>query len=359
MPSERRNLWARAGLVLISTLTALAGAEGVYRLSTDPPPGEGGDDDWYQRYRHMNESIYMRSPVEGLVYEPRPSSSVEMEYGVAGFDAEGRRSDGRTLDGAEARTHIVLLGDSLVWSEYVAVADSLPHQTEDALGPDQFRVSNFGVSGYDTHEERLYYEARVRRHAADVVVVVFCMNDLFIASGPYGRFATDEERAQKDAQDAMFDRVARVRRETLDGVAQTEESEATFKLWARLASIYRRWAFEAHYVDEYTIAAADDARLQRMGASLQRLGAAIRAEGARAILVISPMLERWNDYPWDAMHVAVRAAGEAAGFAVADPLPAWRGHHSPESLRSPGDNLHYSAAGNAVFGRFIAEVIRR
>ncbi len=340
-----------------SACLALAGAEGVYRIASSDDSG-GGDDDWSRRYRHMNENIYMRSPIAGLVYEPRPSSAVQMEYGVAGFDAEGRRSDGSARAELGGRVDVAMLGDSLVWSEYVAVDDSLPAQTEAALGSEGFRVSNFGVSGYDTAQEAIYYEHRVRPHHPDVVVVVFCMNDLFIASGPFGRFATDEERARKDAQDAMFDRVARVRRETLDGVAQNEEAEATLKLVARLRAIVRRRTFESRYVDEYTIAAADEARIDRMRSSLARLGAAIEADGARAVLIISPMLESWDRYHWASIHTAVRESAAAAGFEVHDPLTPWRASTSPDELRSPGDNLHYSARGNARFGRFIADALR-
>lgn len=357
--SSVRRLLKRATLVLVSFVVTFAGAEGIYRVVTASGDGGGGDDDWYQRYRTMNETIYMRSSVEGLVYEPRPSSAVEMEYGIAGFDAQRRRSDGTARPAPEGeRVHVAMVGDSLVWSEFVSVADSLPAQTELALGTDEFRVSNFGVSGYDLREAALYYERRVRPHAPDIVVVVFCMNDLFIASGPFGRFGTEDELALKDEQDRMFDRVARVRRETLDGVAQTEEREASLKLLSRLRAIYRRATFDAHYVDEYTIAANDAARLERMAAALSRLGGAIRADGAAPVLLISPILESWDRYHWAAIHEAVEAAGLEAGFSVHDPLEDWRGAMDLVDLRSPGDNLHYSERGNRVFGGVVAEAVR-
>lgn len=336
---------------------AVAGAEGVYRAFLAPDGGAGGDDAWYQRYRHMNETIYMRSEIEGLVYEPRPESVVEMEYGVAGFDAERRRWDGAPAEPPRDRTRVALVGDSLAWSEMVSVSDSLAAHLEDRLGAEAYEVSNFGVSGYDTREEAIYYEHRVRPHHPAIVVVVYCLNDLFMASGPYGRFATDEERALKDEQDRMFDSVARVRRETLDGVAQTEEREATFKLVAHLAALYRRATFDDHYVDEYTIAAADPARLERMRASLSRLGAAIRADGAVPVLIVSPILESWRRYHWTSIHEAVREAGEAAGFSVHDPLDEWRDTEQFEDLRSPGDNLHYGPQGNRTLARFVAHAV--
>lgn len=354
----RAPLSARVALVIFSAGIALLAAEGLFRLVTDNESGGGGDDEWYRRQRHMNETIYMRSSIEGLVYEPRPSSSVEMGYGVAGFDALRRRWDGTERPATPERVEVALVGDSLAWGELVAFADSLSVQTERALGESTYRVSSFGVSGYDTRQEAIYYEHRVRPLEPDVVVVIFCLNDLFIASGPFGRFATEEELALKDAQDRMFDRIARVRRETLDGVARTEEAEATLRLVARLRAIYRLATFENHYVDEYTIAAADEARLGRMRASLARLGAAIREDGATAVLVISPILESWERYHWASIHAAARAAGEAAGFSVHDPLERWRGSESPEDLRSPGDSVHYGERGTRVFAQLVADAVR-
>lgn len=356
MSPARRNL-ARVALLVASTALALAAAEGIYRGVIAEPPGGAGDEDWYARYRRMNETIYMRSEIEGLVYEPRPSSAVEMEYGVAGFDAERRRWDGTARDRTGERVEVALVGDSLAWSELVSVADSLAARLEEALGATH-RVSSFGVSGYDTVEEAIYYEHRVRPHAPDVVVVVFCLNDLFFASGPYARFATAAEQARKDAQDRWFDRVARVRRETLDAVAQDDERESTLKILARARALVRRASFERAYVDEYTIAFGDPARRERTRAALSRLGAAIRADGAAAILVVSPILESWDRYRWAAIHAFAREAGEAAGFTVVDPLEGWRGALRPDDLRAPGDQLHYGPEGNLALARALAPAVR-
>lgn len=84
----------RVALVLASMALAIGGAELAYRarLASAEAP-DGGDDDWRRRYRHMNDTIYRRSDDPGLVYEPVPASSVEMEYGSAAFNAAGLRED--------------------------------------------------------------------------------------------------------------------------------------------------------------------------------------------------------------------------------------------------------------------------
>lgn len=338
---------------------ALAGAEVAYRvrLAADDAP-DGGDDGWRQRYRRMNETLYRRSDDPELVYEPVPGSAVEMEYGRAAFNAAGMRDDRDFATERGERARVVMLGDSLVWSEFVAVEDSLPRRTEGALGAERFEVLGFGVTGYDTAQEAAWYERAARAFDPDVVVVVWCMNDLMIMSGPFERFASPEDRARKDAQEAEIEREAPLRRETLDGELDRREREASVRLVARALGIWERWAFEDRYVDEYLVMARDEARWERVERALARLGGAIRQDGARAIFVISPVLESWERYRWDALHARVRRAAEEAGFVVVDPLEAWRGAQDPETLRVGGDNLHYGRTGNRVFGETIAAAVR-
>jgi lysophospholipase L1-like esterase len=356
-PASR--ILGRALLVLGSLTAALGLAEGMYRwrrAASEAP--DGGDDDWYRRYRAMNETIYRASADAELVYEPVPGSAIEMEYGIAGFNGAGLREDHETSRAPiPGRVRAAVLGDSLVWSEYLAVHEALPQRAGEALGAG-YEVLNAGVTGYAAAEEARWYELAVRPLAPRVVALVFCMNDLMIMSGPYGRFADAEERALKDAQDAMFAARAPVRRETIDDVIDRREREAPLRLLSRALGLWERWRFERAYVDEYLILAEDEARIAALGRALDRLGAAIAGDGALPLLVVSPVLERWEDYRWGGLHRIAREAGEHAGFTVIDPLEAMRRRHAPAELRSGSDNLHYGRTGARVFGGILAEAIR-
>jgi lysophospholipase L1-like esterase len=348
----------RVALVLASLCFALAGAEGVYRVRSDASTPGAGDDDWYVRYRRLNETLYRRSADAELIYEPVPSSTLEMEYGTAAFNARGLREDRETsLEPIEGRTRVAILGDSLVWSEFLAVDDSIPRRTEEALG-EGFEVLNAGVTGYATSQEARWYEMAIRPLRPRVVVLVWCMNDMLIMSGPFERFATGADRAEKDAQDAFFDREFPVRRETIDDVIARRERESTVRLLARALGVWERWRFADHYVDEYLIVQDDEARRARATESLTRLGAAIRADGAVPVLFVSPVLEEWDRYRWSAIHTFVRDAGESAGFRVHDPLDAWRSAHDAAELRMGSDNLHYGRTGSRIFGETIADAVR-
>jgi len=347
--------------VLASSLFALGLAELVYRArtATDELP-DGDDGGWRERYIRMNETIYRASSVPGLVYEPTPGASVEMEYGAAGFNRAGMRDDEEhALARTPGRTRVAVIGDSIVWSEFLPVWDSLPERLEEALGRESHEVLPFGVSGYDTTQEAIWYEHAARPFDPDVVVVVWCMNDLVIMSGPFERFATGEERARKDAQDAWLEEVAPVRRETIDWVNQRREEEASLRVLAHARGLWERARLERDYVDELLLAIRDEDRRERARAAITRLGRAIREDGARPVLVISPVLEQWNGYRWRELHEFVRDTAESAGFEVLDLLDVLAGAHDPEDLRVGGDNLHYGRTGNRVFAAAIAEVLRR
>lgn len=342
----------------MSLLLALAVGEGVFRWHLSRGRSQPHDDsEWRMRYRRMNETLYRRSEVQGLVYEPRPGSSIEMEYGLASFNSAGMRDDREFERERGDRIRIALLGDSLVWSEFMSLEQSLPRRVEQALGGETHEVLNFGVTGYDTTQEALWYERAVSPFAPSIVVVVYCMNDMMIMSGPYNRFADDRERGLKEEQDRMFDLRAPVRRETLDRVARQEEDEAWLKTFARARAFWRRATFARNYVDEYTVCAADGARVTRRRAALGKLGESIANDGARGVLVISPVLESWRDYHWSDIHEAVAADAREAGFTVIDPLEMWRQERDPKQLRFPGDNLHYNPRGNILLAETIASAI--
>jgi lysophospholipase L1-like esterase len=346
-----RKRLGRVLLVLGSTLLSLLLAEGVYRVaSADRDDAGQADDAWRARISRMNHTIYERSEDARLVYEPRPSSRVEMEYGPAGFNAAGMRDD-REQPRESSAPRIALVGDSVAWGEHLPLESSLARRLEAETGQ---TVLSFGVSGYDTEQEALWYERAVRPFHARTVVVVYCLNDVLIMSGPYNAWGAPADARRKDAQDAWLERAAPLRAETLDAVAEREGRDAWWKSFARLRALLRGATYErsARYTDELLLAYADAPRVAKMRASLRRLGAAIRADGASAQLVISPVLRTWDTYHWDAIHALVGRAAREAGFVVHDPLPEWRDTQRAEDLRL--DSLHFGERGTRVLARYVA-----
>ncbi len=349
---------ARVGLLLAALVVALGFGELAFRIINARKNAPSGDDDaWRARYRRMNDTLYRRSANAELIYEPVAGSSVAMEYGHAAFNAGSMRDDIEYSHERGVLPRVAMVGDSIVWSEFVALEKSLPRQVDSELNG-QAELLNFGVTGYDTSQEAAWYETHVRQYHPDVVVVVYCMNDTMIMSGPFEHYATQAERARKDEQDSFFARAGPIRRETVDGMIKAREESATFRLLARAMGIWDRARFDAHYTDEYLLMAQVPARRAQLQQALDRLGRAIRADGAKPLLVISPVLESWRNYRWMSIHERVRDLATRAGFEVIDPLDYFRAHHNETAVRISGDNLHYNEEGNRVFGRAIATRVR-
>jgi lysophospholipase L1-like esterase len=354
----RKRVWGRIALVIGTLVIALPLAEVAYRTSQakDDAP-DGGDEEWRRRYRRLNETIYQRSDDAELIYEPRPSSRVPMEYGEAFFDDHGMRDDRPHAIERSDRTRVAILGDSLVWSEFLALEQSLPRKLQQELG-DHHEVLPLGVTGYDTTQEARWYERAARPFRPQIVVLVWCMNDMMIMSGPFEHWSTPHEQERKRAQERYLERVAPVRRETIDSVLADRERGSTLRLLSRALGIFERWQFDRHYDDEYLAVARDAERVASMRRAFERFGAAVRADGAQGIVVISPVLEAWDDYHWRAIHTEVSRAARQSHLRIIDPLDRWRADHRPEDLRISGDNLHYGEHGNEVLAGEIADAVR-
>lgn len=353
MPLSRptlRRLLALAGGAVVAVLVGESLLAGPFR----PEVHTLRDEAWRDALHTMHSALYQ--PDLELVYVPRPGSAVAMEYGEAAFTTQGLREAGEVgPPGADRR--VLVVGDSLVWGELLPREQAFPAALDAALG-EGFEALNLGVSGYDTAQEAGWYLRAGRPLRPDVVVVVYCLNDTLIQSGPYEVYADAAGHEALAAERAWLDAAAPVRNETVNRLWW--EDRGGSQLLAALRHLWR-WhglhTLPGGYVDDYLLAARDPARVARTTAALADLGAAIHADGARAVLVVSPALYWWHRYQWGEVHEVVHAAGVAAGFEVVEPLDAWRGE-DPTPFRFPGDNLHYTAAGTRRLADVVARAVR-
>ena len=344
-----------AGLSLVISLVA---AEVVFRAWTARQRDEAQtDDDWRVRVTEMNRTLYRRSDVPGLVYEPTPGARYDMGGWVASFSEQAIRDD-RTFETATDQRRIALLGDSIAWGEHLSLDQTLGWYLEQRL--DDAEVLNFGVTGYDTGQAAAWYERAARPFAPTDVLLVYCLNDVLIMSGPYNAWADGGESDAKRRQDALLEELAPVRAETVEWVMSRREEAATLTLLARVRTLARTSIYHRSrgYTDEFLVMYGQREAWARVEAGLQRLGRAIEADGARPWIAISPVLREWEGYRWRGIHERVAAAAREAGFEVVDPLDGWLADHSPEDLRFFSDSLHYSADGNRSFADAIAAAMR-
>jgi lysophospholipase L1-like esterase len=340
-----------------ATVVSLALAECAFRIHL-AHEAKGSDDAWRDDMRKMNRAIYARSDDATLIYEPVPNASVSMAYGAAGFSAQSMRDDREhAREPAPGKTRVALVGDSIVWGEDLPLDATLPRALERELG-DRFEVLNFGVTGYDTVQEAEWYRREVRAFHPAVVVLVYCLNDLFIASGPFNKWATPDELRDKDDQDALVERLAPVREETIEDLSRREEEHAMFRLFARARTVWRvrRYEHDPAYTDEYLLLYGQKDKFDRTSAALTQLASDAKTDGAKAHLVVSPILRSWNAYHWTSLHERIADVARASGFVVHDPLEALRASHREYEVRI--DSLHFNGAGTAALAALIAAQLR-
>jgi len=348
---DRRKLLLAAA----STLLALLVAEGALRGPFRPELADARGTDWQVQTRAMHARLHVPDP--GLVYVPRPDATAEAPHGTVRHNRLGLRGGPLLPRGDRAR--IVVMGDSIVWGDLLDEPDTLSAQLGSMLPGAQ--VINAGVTGYSTVQERGWYRRRVRDLAADVVVVVYCLNDMLTYSNPYQLYAGPQARRALLAERAWLDAEAPLRNETVSRQWLYERRAGGGQLLAAVRHAWRwnrLFTLPGGYVDEFLLAARDPQRASATREALVGLGHDIRADGAEAVLVISPALYWWHRYQWDEIHELVREAGEDGGFEVIDPLrEAWTGT-DPTPLRFPGDNVHYTPEGIRALASVMAAKLR-
>ena len=345
----------RIAASLVGAILALGAAELLLGGPLRPELQAERDAGWQQALHRMHAEIYRADPE--LVYVPRPGASVDMDYGPAAFNFQGLRKAGPVGPKGEAK-RVILLGDSLVWGELLAPEEALPAALEQELGPG-FEALNLGVSGYDTVQELGWYQRAGRPLAPDVVVLVYCLNDMLIQSGPYGIHADAQGLRAQEEEQAWLEARAPLRNETVNRLWWAARGGDGSQVVAALQHAWRwhrLFSLPGGYVDDYLLAAREPSRVERSTRALAALGQAIHSDGARPILVLSPALYWWHHYQWGEIHALIRGAGEAAGFEILDPLARWAGEE-PAPFRFPGDNLHYTAWGTRRLARLIAEAL--
>jgi lysophospholipase L1-like esterase len=348
----------KLALMCGATFLSLALAECAFRVHL-AREAKGSDDSWRDDMRKMNGTIYRRSEDATLVYEPVPNATVAMPYGPAGFSAQSMRDD-RTYanEPAPDNKRVAIIGDSIVWGEDLPLESTLPRALARELGP-RFEVLGFGVTGYDSVQEAEWYRTHVRAFHPAIVVVVYCLNDLFIASGPFNKWATPEELRAKDEQDALVQKLAPIREETIEDISRDEEEHATFRLFARARTVWRvrRYEHDPAYTDEYLLLYGQKEKFDRTTGALSRLASDVRTDGAAAHLVISPILRSWDAYHWTSLHARIAEAARDAGFVVHDPREALRASHRERDVRT--DSLHYNATGTTALASILAREIEK
>lgn len=322
-------LRGHAWILALSSACALASSLGVAEvlLRAVDPYGIS-----YFAHLRTYDGQLQASAVPGLLFEHRPGACFDAGVPVR-INALGLRGGEVARAPAQGVRRVLVVGDSVAFGWGVREEDTFSRVLE--AGLDQAEVLNAGVVHYDTRQERLWLEARGLALAPDLVVLIYCHNDLLVAdAAPLRGRSSPRERPPElapavtrldwwlltnagDSRLAHFARFATLKRvlEPGPGGASAEQERSSAALLAYL---------ESAQTASDLAASLDD---------LGRIARACRAHGAALVVV-----------PYGApAAVAERCAAEGVPFVAR----AGKVYADP-SLRISAVDPHPNAAGQRV-----------
>jgi lysophospholipase L1-like esterase len=296
----------------------------------------------------INRATVRRSDNPRLRFELRPSGRVTAEVGYR-VNSLGLRGPETTVEKPRGVRRVALLGDSIAFGYWVEDRQGVARQLEALLGAataggGRVEVLNFGVPGYNLEQDIEMLRSRALAFEPDVVVVLFCLNDL------EGVFSYELGLVQERGE----------RRRTLSG--RVREWLAG---WSRLAAWleYRLTELEARqsFVRAknplagplYAQALAEQKRV--LSGQLSVLRAVTASHGIPALVAVVPVLgEPFERYPYRELHRAVAEAAEAESVGVVDLLDCYSAY-AFRDLRV--DVVHPSPLGHRVAAHAVRDAL--
>jgi lysophospholipase L1-like esterase len=253
------------------------------------------------------QSLFMSDPVVGIRLRPDAKikfTTVEFTAEIA-INAQGVRDDAPIGPKPPGERRIVVLGDSLVLSVQVSLADTFCERLERQLnargGPERWRVINAGVQGYGPVQEWFFFDKVAAAFEPDVVLIVaFVGNDAIEAAD--AEAALDAGHALADPQPAL-NRMRRIVRSSV--VLQYVRLR-----WDQLKSRFVTGTPERPLASYLT----DPPPIVRHGIDVSRrafgqIATRAGALGAPTGLVLMPARFQTNDVDFGNLSAIVREAG--------------------------------------------------
>lgn len=336
--SQRRSTLLRSlALAAASTALALLVLEAAFRVARVPVGTV-----------QINRATVRRSDNPRLRFELRPGGEARAEVGYQ-VNQLGLRGPETTLEKPAGVRRVALLGDSIAFGYWVSQEQGFAHQLEALLNDagaasGRVEVLNFGVPGYNLEQEIEALRARALAFSPDLVVVLFCLNDL------EGLFSYELGLVQERSD----------RRRTLVGRAR-EWLVASSRLFAWVE--YRLTELEArrHFVKaknplEGTLfAEALGAQARALRGQLAVLRALVASRGIPGLVVVMPVLgDRFERYPHREVHRAVVEAAEAESLGALDLFDCYSAYPFRD-LRV--DVVHPSPLGHRVAAHAVRDAL--
>jgi hypothetical protein len=319
--------------LLASLVLSAASAEWALRYLG---VGEPGRPQWVEPMRRgpPTESAYWPGGEMVYSYPTDPRGYFDAERRVVGrVNALGLRGPECRLQPEQGRTRIALLGDSFALGIGVRDEHTLSAQLEQALGPAEHEVLNFGVSATQTKEQVDYLEGYVLRFRPQVVVLLYFLND-----------------AERDSTLGYLS-------QPRTWAALRKHSHLANALIAALERGTLRRQMREHYLAGY---AEDSQAWIDVRAELDRAARLLSERGITFCIAIHPVLVDLQPgrYPFEGIHGQIQAFCSGRGIAVLDLYTALAGLRDRDLWVHPNDQ-HPNEESNRRTSVLLAEDLRR
>jgi lysophospholipase L1-like esterase len=308
-------------LATVSTLVALAVAEGVLRIKNSSMTNYD-----IEMWRYAKE-LKVASPDPRLGHDHVRNASAVLQSVPIRINAWGLR--GGPVAAAAPPRRILFLGGSITLGWGVAEDQTVSRQVEQMLraSGEDVEVLNGGVGNYNAERyvERFLTELS-GLNPTDIVVQYFL----------------------RDA-------------EALDpggGNVLLRHSELAVTLWiaaTRLMAAKGERALIDHYQDVYR---DDQPGFIAMKASLRTLADYAKAHNIALYFAMTPDVHNLENYPFGFIHEKMKTIAESDGYQYVDLLPAF-GHLTPQQVWAMPGDPHPNALGHALMAKTIAPVLAR
>ena len=347
-----RGLLPRAAFVLLGSAAALAIGELAVR--TLVPGRPVFDLRGLHELRPDEPWLYgLRSGVEG-----RLSNTGEVLYRI---NSDGFRGPRHARPKPAGMFRVVVVGDSIAFGYGVQEEESFPRMLEARLRElaprARVEVVNLGVGGYNAWNESELLKDVGLGYEPDLVLVQFCINDL---NDPGLHFDAQTRLALSSIPDAAFPDPARRR----GGRAAPSRALAACLRSKLCSGAHELWlAWRTTRMDEETSRAAlipveDRARPEWtwLEDRYREIEATARASRARFAILAFPYRSQLGGRTPDPVQEQLRELGRRHGWALVDPLPAFRRAHASGTPLF-ADWWHPTAAGHRVAAEETLQVL--
>jgi lysophospholipase L1-like esterase len=296
----------------------------------------------------INRATVRRSDDPRLRFELRPGgvAHAEVEYRV---NALGLRGPETSVEKPAGVRRVAVLGDSIAFGYWVADQQGFARQLEALLnqaapGTGRVEVLNFGVPGYNLEQEIEALRARAFAFSPDVVVVLFCLNDL---EGLFSyEFGLVEQRAER-------------RHTLLGGIREWLVGHSRLASWIeyRLTELQARRGFvrAKNPLEGPLYAEAVSEQRKALQGQFAVLSSLLASRGIPGLVVVVPVLgERFERYPYRDLHRAVVETAESERLAALDLLDCFSAYEFRD-LRV--DVVHPSPLGHRVAAHAVRDAL--